>query len=84
MNSAADITWPDLALGFILLIIPFFVLWYYKTGLIKPAIVAVLRMTVQLLLIGLYLEYIFILNDMWINLGWVLIMVIIATIRQHL
>jgi len=80
MNSAADITWPDLALGFILLIIPFCVLWYYKTGLIKPAVIAVIRMTVQLLLIGLYLEYIFRLNNMWINLAWVTIMVKIATV----
>ncbi len=37
-------------------------------------------MTVQLLLIGLYLEYIFILNNMWVNLAWVLIMVIIAAV----
>lgn len=80
MNSAADITWPDLALGFILLIIPFIVLWYYKTGLLKPAIISVFRMTIQLLFVGLYLEYIFKLNNMWINLVWVLIMVIIATI----
>ena len=80
MNSAVDITWPDLALGFILLIIPFIVLWYYKTGLLKPAIISVFRMTVQLLFIGLYLEYIFKLNNMWINLAWVLVMVIIATV----
>lgn len=79
MNSAADITWPDLALGYILLIIPFLVLWYYKTGLLKPAIISVLRMTAQLLFVGLYLEYIFKINNMWINLAWVLIMIIIAT-----
>ncbi len=79
MNTAIDIGWSDLALGFILLVIPFFILWYYKTGLLKPAVISVIRMTVQLLLIGLYLEYIFILNNMWVNLAWVLIMVIIAT-----
>lgn len=79
MNTAIDILWSDLALGFILLVIPFYILWYYKTGLLKPAVISVIRMTVQLLLIGLYLEYIFILNNMWVNLAWVLIMVIIAT-----
>jgi len=79
MNTAIDIRWLDLALGFFLLIIPFFVLWYYKTGLLKPAVISVIRMTLQLLAIGLYLEYIFILNNMWLNLAWVLIMVIIAT-----
>ena len=80
MTSASDITWPDLALGFILLIIPFIVLWYYKTGLLKPAIISAIRMTVQLIFVGLYLEYIFKLNNMWINLAWVLVMVIIATL----
>jgi len=79
MNTAIDILWSDLALGFILLVIPFFILWYYKTGLLKPAVISVIRMTVQLLLVGLYLEYIFKLNNMWVNLAWVLIMVIIAT-----
>jgi putative ABC transport system permease protein len=79
MNTAIDIRWFDLALGFVLLIIPFFVLWYYKTGLLKPAVISVIRMTLQLLAVGLYLEYIFKLNNMWINLAWVLIMVIIAT-----
>ncbi len=80
MNTAIDISWSGLALGFILLVIPLFILWYYKTGLLKPAVISVIRMTVQLLLIGLYLEYIFILNNMWVNLAWVLIMVIIATV----
>ena len=47
MNTAIDIGWSDLALGFILLIIPFFALWYYKTGLLKPAIISVIRMTGQ-------------------------------------
>lgn len=79
MNTAIDIGWSDLALGFILLAIPFFILWYFKTGLLKPAVISVIRMTVQLLLVGLYLEYIFKLNNMWVNLAWVLIMVIIAT-----
>ncbi len=80
MNTAIDISWSGLAVGFVLLVIPFFVLWYYRTGLLKPAVISVIRMTVQLLLVGLYLEYIFILNNMWINLTWVLIMVIIAAL----
>jgi len=80
MNTAIDIGWLDLALGFVLLVIPFFVLWYYKTGLLKPSVISVIRMTVQLLAVGLYLEYIFALNNIWVNLAWVLIMVIIATV----
>ena len=47
MNTAIDIAWSDLALGFVLLVIPFFILWYYKTGLLKPAVISVIRMTIH-------------------------------------
>ncbi len=79
MNSVADINWLNLALGYILLIIPLITFWYFQTGLLKDTIVAVIRMTVQLLLVALYLEFIFSLDNTWLNLSWVFIMVIIAS-----
>lgn len=69
----------NLALGYILLIVPLFFLWYFQTGLLKDTLISALRMTVQLLLIGVYLEYIFKLNLWWINLLWVVVMVVIAS-----
>lgn len=72
-----DISWLDLFLGFSLLIIPFAILWYYKTGLLKNAVIAVVRMTVQLFLVGLYLGWLFELNSIWVNIGWVFVMVLI-------
>lgn len=79
MKGAHDILWQDLALGFILLAIPLLIFSYYKTGMSRPALIAVARMTVQLLLVGLYLQYIFYLNSPVINLLWVALMIIIAS-----
>lgn len=79
MNNVADINYFELFTGYALMLIPVFVLWYYKTGLVKDTIIATVRMTVQLLLVGLYLEYIFKLNNAFINIAWVLIMSTIAS-----
>ncbi len=79
MNAAQDISWLDLALGYILLIIPIYVLMIFQTGLIKSTLIAVARMTIQLLLVGLYLEYLFDLNNPLVNIIWVIIMLFIAS-----
>ncbi len=79
MEKVIDINYFELFTGYALMLIPIFVLWYYKTGLVKDTIIATARMTVQLLMVGLYLEYIFQLNSILINVFWVMIMSIIAT-----
>ena len=68
-----------MALGFLLLIIPTYFLYRYRTGLVKDTLIAALRMTVQLFLIGFYLEYLFLWDKLWINLLWILLMIIIAS-----
>jgi len=42
-------------------------------------LIATARMTVQLLLVGMYLEYIFKLNNALINIAWVVLMSVIAS-----
>ncbi|MCP4522258.1 MAG: ABC transporter permease [Cytophagales bacterium] len=79
MKTVIDINYLELALGSALMLIPIFILWYYKTKLVQDTIIAVIRMAVQLLLIGLYLEYIFTLNNPFVNIAWVLVMAIIAS-----
>ncbi len=74
-----DISWMNLFLGYLMLIIPVSILYWFQTGLVKQVIISVLRMTVQLFFVGLYLELIFNLNNMWINMAWVVIMIFIAT-----
>lgn len=73
-----DLTWGQLAIGFGILIIPAVILWKYKTGLLLKMGVAVVRMTLQLIFVGYYLEYLFEYDNPWINLAWIMIMVIVA------
>jgi putative ABC transport system permease protein len=79
-QSTIDIPYENLALGYLLLIIPLFLLHYYKTGLFKDAFIANIRMTVQLLLIGVYLEFLFKLDNSLLNIAWVIIMIIISAV----
>ena len=79
MEKVIDINYFELFTGYALMLIPIFILWYYKTGLVKDTLLATARMTVQLLMVGLYLEYIFDLNSTFINVSWVLIMSVITS-----
>lgn len=73
MNTA-DINWTGLLMSELLLAVPLFILGYYHTRLVRSVIVSVLRMTVQLFLVGIYLGYIFKLNNPYVNVLWVMIM----------
>ena len=79
MKEVLDINYLRLLSGYGLLVLPFFVFWYYKTGLIKDSAIAIIRMTIQLLLTGVYLEYIFKLNNTLLNITWVFLMTFLAT-----
>ena len=48
-----DISYYNLFIGLLLLAIPFFYLWKFKTGLLKPAVIGTLRMIIQLFFIGM-------------------------------
>lgn len=77
MNT--DISYIGLALGLILLIIPVWFLYRYKTHLVRSTLIGAARMVVQLFLIGLYLKYLFEYNIWWVNLVWAVVMVVAAT-----
>ncbi len=78
MNSI-QISWPNLLLGYLLLVIPVAVMWYYRTGLIRDTLIAAARMTIQLFLMGLYLTLLFDLNSPWVNLGWFIVMISVSS-----
>ena len=63
-----------LIIGLLLILIPAYILNFYRTGLVKDMFISVLRMVIQLFLVGFYLNYLFEWNNMWINIGWLLIM----------
>jgi UDP-glucose/iron transport system permease protein len=80
MGGANDISYLNLALGFLLMIIPILIFAYYKTGLVKDTIISIIRMTVQLFLVGFYLKFVFEWDKWWLNLLWGIVMMVVAAI----
>jgi putative ABC transport system permease protein len=79
MKGVTDISYLSLLLGYTFLIIPIYLIWHYKIGLLKETVIAILRMTVQLLLVGFYLEYMFAVDNVLLNIAWFILMTFIAT-----
>ncbi len=77
MNDAPMQLW-GLVIGYGLLIIPFAILLWAKVPVLGRFAIAVLRMTLQLLFVGLYLQIVFKLNKPWLSGLWVLVMIIVA------
>ena len=79
MGTTIDISYWGLGIGMLLLLVPIYFFHRFKTGLVRPTIVGAVRMVVQLFLIGIYLRYLFLWDNPWINFLWVFIMVYVAT-----
>jgi len=78
MNGAQDLSAFSMFMCGLLLLIPLLVVWHFKLGLTKNLLVSTVRMAVQLVLIGFFLEYIFKYNNWIINLLWFLVMIVSA------
>lgn len=74
-----DISVGSLLLGLLLMAVPVYFLWRYSTGMVKSTLTAVVRMVLQMLLVGLYLKYLFLWDNPLLNIAWVVIMVFVAT-----
>ena len=75
----------DLSIGamismYALMLIPLAILFYLQLGIIRETLIAMVRMTVQLVLVGLYLKYIFQLNSPAVSLLWVAVMLVVANL----
>ena len=66
-------------LCYALLLLPAAIAWYFRIPILRRLGVAVLRMTVQLSLVGLALVYLFRWENWWLNLAWVVGMIVFAT-----
>lgn len=73
-----DIGWLQLSLFMLVLLVPLAIGQYFKLALNRDMLSAVLRMTVQLILVGLYLQYLFALNNPWVNLAWLIVMLLVG------
>jgi len=79
-TSTLDIGTIGLLLGYLLLLFPLAFILFYRVKLLKPLTVSVLRLTVQLLMVGLYLQLVFKLNAWWLNILWLIVMLVVADV----
>jgi putative ABC transport system permease protein len=75
-----DLSIPSMLSMYLLMLIPLAVFFYLQLGIILDTLLALVRMTVQLILVGLYLKYIFQLNNPFVSLAWLAVMLVVATI----
>lgn len=78
MNGAESISIWGLLTGYGLLLIPLAILLWLKVPMINQLLVGAVRMTVQLLLVGLYLQFVFEKNWAWLNGLWIMFMIFVA------
>ncbi|ABZ77580.1 conserved hypothetical protein [Shewanella halifaxensis HAW-EB4] len=74
-----DIAWLQLGLFMLVLLVPMAIGRYFQLGLSRDMTWAVVRMTAQLVLVGLYLQYLFLLDNLWVNLAWLLVMLLVGS-----
>lgn len=79
MNETVTISIPVLLLFSVILIFPVLIFRHLRLRLTKDLIISMLRMGVQLGLVAIYLEYIFKLDMLLVNVAWVLVMIVVAT-----
>ena len=72
----------DLALVYVLLLIPLWISAAFALGRIREMLWAVVRMTAQLTLVGLYIEVLFRVESVWLNLLWVVAMLVVADLSS--
>ncbi|NLK62166.1 MAG: ABC transporter permease [Fusobacteria bacterium] len=67
-------------LSFLVFLVPiYYVTYKLKLGIIKNTTISILRMTIQLYLVGVYLKYIFEWNNPFINMGYFILMIVAAS-----
>ncbi len=73
-----ELSWMKLLAMYTFLVIPLAMMVWLRLGVVRETLIAMLRMTIQLWLVGLYLKVIFDLNSLALNLVWILVMLAVA------
>lgn len=73
-----DIALPQMAVLYALCLIPWLMLWLIGLRLSRDIGIGIVRMTIQLSLVGIYLKTLFDLNEPWLSGLWILIMLMVA------
>ncbi|MGE5679947.1 MAG: ABC transporter permease [Bacillota bacterium] len=75
-----DISYQSLAICLLLLLIPIILSSRIKLRIAATTVISAIRMIVQLFLVGIFLKYIFDLNNPILNVGWFVLMITFATL----
>ena len=81
MAETIDIGTGSLLIMYALLLLPFSLCRLLGIAVLRDLALAVARMSIQLLLVGVYLEVIFRINSILLNAAWILAMVIVADLH---
>ena len=76
--GALEIGYGGLAACYLLLLLPLAAMLWLRIPLVGQTLVAVVRMTVQLLLVGFYLQFLFELDDARLTALWLFAMIAVA------
>ncbi len=76
--NITEISLGGLASAYLLLIFPLGLILWYRLPILGQTLLAIVRMTLQLLLVGFYLQLVFRLNNYWLTGAWLLIMIGVA------
>jgi len=76
--GTVDLNWLQMAAIYSLALVPLFLIWRLRLGLLTQTLVAGVRMSVQLLLVGLYLNVLFEWENVWLNAAWMIVMITVA------
>ena len=79
MSETMAISIPALILFSVMLVFPVAIFRHLQLRLTRDLIVSMLRMAVQLGLVAVYLEWVFRLDMLALNVAWVLVMIVVAT-----
>jgi putative ABC transport system permease protein len=80
MNEIVEIGVWHLTAAYLLLAFPFGIMLWYSIPMIGETVVSLVRMTLQLIFVGLYLQVVFKLNNLWLSGAWLLIMITVADV----
>jgi putative ABC transport system permease protein len=75
-----DIGYTSLAMLLVLVIPIIAINWRLKLKINKSLIYSIVRMLIQLSLVGIYLQYIFALNNSFLNIAYLIVMIVVASI----
>lgn len=78
MSETIDLSTFSMIMCGMLLLVPVLVASYLKLGVTRSLLISTVRMVVQLVLIGFFLEFLFKLNNAFVNIAWFLVMLLAA------